>query len=167
MAAATKTITRSRPIFVSEELPEDSKLNCLVMLAKVVSADVRRKLIKEGHKFISSAKTMKDLGYSEMTYCKRGSGHGTYFGTNTKNYRLTLMVLECDEGLYAHLLNKVSKMILDRTLTNKDHLGIWNVYLEWVYDALYPADESGEECRLGRAAVDAVVNYSNVMMGNI
>jgi hypothetical protein len=159
MAATTKTtIPSSRPTFVPEDLPADSRLNCLVMLAKAVSPAVRTSLIKEGHKLISSAKSMKDLGYSEKTYID----HGYYLENNNNNYRLTLEVLECDEGLYAHLLNKVSKMVTNKTLLNKDHLGIMHYPYNWVYDVLCPYDEDG--VLLGRPAIAAVTNYVGVMM---
>ena len=102
---------------------------------------------------------MKDLGYSEKTYID----HGHYLDTNNNNYQLTLNVLECDEGLYAHLLNKVSKLVTSKTLPNKDHLGIMNWLCECVYDAACPYDE--DMVLLGRPAEDAVVNYTNVMMG--
>lgn len=164
MAAATKSnvVAPSRPTFVSEDIPVDSKLNCLVMLAKVVSPAVRATLIKEGHKLISSAKSMKDLGYSEKTYIEGPRGTRT---ANSNNYDLTLKVFQCDEGLYAHLLNKVSKLITSKTLPNKDHLGIMNWTYEWVCDALYPHDEETGFCHLGRPAVDAVGSYCCVMMG--
>lgn len=165
MAAATKSnVVAPRPTFVSEDIPVDSKLNCLVMLAKVVSPAVRATLIKTAHQFISSAKSMKDLGYSEKTHIDYGPCVGLV--TNGNNYELTLKVLKCDEGLYAHLLNKVSKLVTSKTLSNKDHLGIMNWSREWVYDALYPHDEDTGMSHLGHPAVYAVVNYTNVMLGH-
>ena len=139
-AAVTKSnVVAPRPTFVSEDIPVDSKLNCLVMLAKVVSPAVRATLIKTAHQFISSAKSMKDLSYSEKTYIDYGPCVGLV--TNNNNYELTLKVLKCDEGLYAHLLNKVSKLVIDGVLPNKDHLGIINRHDDWVYDALSRYDE--------------------------
>ena len=158
MAAATKTIAPSRPVFVPEELPKDSKLDCLMKLTKVVSPEMRRKLIKEGHKLISSAKSMTDLGYSETLYIDKGH----YIDTNTNNYRLTVDVLECDEGLFAHLLNKVTKLINVEGLPRDDHLGIMYWPRGGVYNALYPCDDS-DVCLLGKPAMAAVANYTNAM----
>ena len=162
---AATPIVKSRPTFVSEDLPADSRLNCLVMLIGMVSPTMRKSLIKMGHQLISTAKSMKDLGFSEMTYVTQRVGLCGLTTGNTNNFELTLKVLECDEGLYAHLLNKVSKLVTSKILPRKDHLGIMNLPYEWVYDTLYPMDEEGETCLLGRPAVDAVVNYTNVMLG--
>jgi hypothetical protein len=162
---AATPIVKSRPTFVSADLPADSRLNCLVMLFSVVSPTMRKSLIKMGHQLISTAKSMKDLGFSEMTYVTWRVGLCDLTTGNTNNYQLTLKVLMCDEGLYAHLLNKVSKLVTSKVLSRKDHLGMMDCHREWVRDDLYPMDKAGETCLLGRPAVDAVVNYTNVMMG--
>ena len=94
----------------------DSRLNCLVMLAEVVPSTLRKELIAGGHNLITRAKSMKDLGYSDKTYVDGFP--------NFHNRILTSKIFVCDQGLYAHLLNKVTILTNNGTLSRKDHLGI-------------------------------------------
>jgi hypothetical protein len=45
---------------------------------------------------------------------------------NAKNRQMTLAIYIYDEGLFCHLLNKVSKMIRDGFLDPDDYLGIYD-----------------------------------------
>lgn len=113
---STISTPSSRPIYVAEELPIDSRLNCLVMLAEVVPHPLRKELIAGGHNIITRAKSMKDLGYSDKTYIDGFP--------NFHNRHLTSKIFVCDQGLYIHLLNKITRLITNGVLSRKDHLGI-------------------------------------------
>jgi len=160
---ASRKITLSRPTFEPEVVPVDSKMACVLKLAKDAPTPFYKKfLVKMGHRIITDAKSMKDLGFSEQTAVDAGRGFMVANDNNTEHAR---HIFELDEGLFAHLLNKVSKLITTKTIPNKDHLCIMNWPYEWVYYTFAPYDEEGEVCLLGKPAMDAVVNYTNVMMG--
>ena len=146
MAAATTTKTS----------PASSKLNHLIDLAKVVPA-IREDTIKMAHVLISNAKSMADLGYSEKIYNE--------IPDVKNNYGFTVKILKSDEGLCAHLLNKVSKLIRDGVLSNEDHLCIMDWPRKWVFGDMYPMFNN--TVLLDGQAISAVVNYANLMMGNI
>lgn len=153
------TITPTPPAWPAEHHPALSKLNNLLDLAKVVPA-IRKNAIETAHELITSATSMADLGY----YTKIPGV--SLRADMLSNYELTVKVFKCDEGLYAHLLNKVAKLIREGAIPNEDHLFIMDWSRGWVRGDLYPTFGDSGVCLLERPAIAAVVNYTNLMMGH-
>lgn len=88
-------------------------------------------MVRMGHAEISAATTLEALGYSAKARVFRDVRVGIWGSKkiaswNAKNRQMTLAIYIYDEGLFCHLLNKVSKMIRDGFLDPDDYLGIYD-----------------------------------------
>jgi hypothetical protein len=159
--ASYKTNTPCRPTFAPEPVPADSKMACVLKLAKDTPTPLYKKfLVKMGHRIITGAKSMKDLGFSEKTAVDAGSG---FMVANDNNTMLAHHIFVLDKGLFAHLLNKVTKLITTKVIPNKDHLCIMNWPYEWVHDSFTPYTEDGE-ILIDNQTWDAEEKYASVML---
>jgi hypothetical protein len=113
-----------------------------------VLGDFRATLLQMGHTEISAATNLEDLGFSPkarvMRYVKRIWGVKKVSNWNPKNRALTLDIYRFDEGVFCHLLNKVSKWIQEGILGTEDYLGIYD-------------DERDELCSVFETCYDDMV----------
>lgn len=135
----------SRPTFkVPAHCPE-SGLQCVVTLAKLMkTAEARAQLIQMAHTLIRNSETMEELGY-----------------TTTTPRELTMSVKALDEGVYAHLLNKVAKLIRSKSVTAFDPLSILEHH--WLCDEAWPMDSEGNPL-LDGALYWASKNYAFALL---
>jgi len=95
-----------------------------------VLGDFRATLLQMGHTEISAATNLEDLGFSTkarvMRYVKRIWGVKKVPRWNSKNRALALEIYRFDEGVFCHLLNKVSKWIREGVVPMGDYLGIYD-----------------------------------------
>lgn len=92
---------------------------------------MRRYLLDMAHNEIKEAKTLGDLGYSMETRISRTVRVG-WWGKkkislwNDENHLLSMDIYHFDEGVFCHLINKVSKMIRDGVVAPDDYLCIYD-----------------------------------------
>jgi hypothetical protein len=88
-------------------------------------------LSQMAHGHISSALTLEELGFSPEARISRNLriglwGRKTITSLNYNNRTLTLEIYRLDEGVFCHLLNKISKWIQEGILDTEDYLGIYD-----------------------------------------
>jgi hypothetical protein len=105
-------------------------------------------LPRMAHREISAATSLEDLGFSTkarvMRYVKRIWGVKKVPCWNSKNRTLALEIYWFDEGVFCHLLNKVSKWIREGVVPMGDYLGIYD-------------DERDDLCSVFETCYDDVV----------
>jgi len=77
----------------------------------------------KAHKLISAAEWYYDLGYSPVYYPRKRK----YARGGRRNHIISKFVLAKDKGVFAHLLNKMAKLMREKKIPAADHLGLMKV----------------------------------------
>ena len=116
---------QSRPVWVRETIDENKTFPCILKLHNCLGFHLRPSLVKMAHIAIHKARTLVELGYSSKAYIPLPGGRFKgVMDVNPFNYELSMKILEFDQGVFAHLMNKASLLMKKRIITMNDHLGI-------------------------------------------